>query len=98
MIRIPKIGAVYWYITEIYEVLAVIPVRLIMRGGIFNYSHDKTRQDLATLYTVHFELVAPGQRYKGDPGYCEEYDASCYELYKTERAAQIALKGMFNGE
>lgn len=87
MVLFPRIGGKYWYITDFYETIVAIPVTVTARGGLFAYS-NKT----PTLFTVEFELAPPGDKYCPD-GYVETYDASRYELYRTQRAAaKVAAK------
>ena len=87
MILFPKVGRVYWYITDAWEEFFAVPVKIESRGGLFKYC-NKT----PALWRVRWELAPPNAA-KNDPGYFEEFDASRRELFKTEkRAAKIAAK------
>jgi hypothetical protein len=85
MILFPKVGGRYWYVTDAYETFFVVPVTVTVRGGLFEYS-NKT----PTLFTVEHVLVPAGYAYH-EKDYVETYDASRFELYRTEKqAARVA--------
>ena len=86
MILFPKIGGVYWYVTDAWEKFFAVPVRVIARGGLFRYCHRTP-----ALFTVEWQIVPPDED-RGDPGYCETYDASRRELYRTQDQAERAAE------
>lgn len=81
MVLFPRIGGRYWIVTDFYETFVAIPVTLVRKGGLFNYTDGSKG-----LYTVEFWLAPPVPE-EGDPGYCEEYDGYRRDLYHTERQA-----------
>lgn len=79
MVLFPTKGRKYWTITDMYEQFCAVPVTLICKGGLFNYTNTGGARG---LYIVRWIFEGCD--------YYEEYDARRSELYHTQEAAQKA--------
>lgn len=87
MVLFPKIGAEYRVVTDFYETFVAIPVTVVRKGGLFNYTNGSRG-----LYTVEFWLLPKGTKYHED-GWKEEYDGLRRDLYHTQQQAEkVAMK------
>lgn len=76
MVLFPIKGRSYWIVTDMYERFCAVPVKLICKGGLFNYTNTGGTRG---LYIVRWIFEGCN--------YYEEYDARRNELYHTQEAA-----------
>lgn len=77
MVLFPRIGKLYWIVTDLYETFCAVPVTLERKGGLFDYGNGGKG-----LFVGRWDLT---------PEYQEYYDASRRELFSTEaKAAKVA--------
>lgn len=79
MVLLPIKGLNYWIVIDMYERFCAVPVTLICKGGLFNYTNTGGTKG---LYIVRWIFEGCD--------YYEEYDVRRSELYHTHAAAQKA--------
>lgn len=81
MVLFPRVGAKYWYVTDMHETFFPVLVTVKQRGDLLLNGNKKKE-----FFTVELVLVPAGYAYHIDD-YAVIFGASRRDLYRTERQA-----------